>query len=144
MRHSWKSQGYETGISWSWKLYFHKRLWSKYIKLWTNKYIHNFWVSNGSTKIKWRENSKPNAISHHTSLENLLPDNELFKDGKFESNQLLFVLAVLFKYLFLIAVLYLLLAVYLLIFNLFLNILYCFVSVIVVINVQKTFRETKT
>ena len=43
----------------------------------TNKYIHTFWMSNGSVKIKVRENSKPNTISLITSLEEIFPDNEL-------------------------------------------------------------------
>ena len=36
----------------------------------TNKYAHTFWVSNGSVRVKERENSKLNTISHMTDLEN--------------------------------------------------------------------------
>ena len=66
---------------------YYKHLWSKCKRLWTKKYIHTFWVSNGSVKIKIRENSKPKTISHTTDLEKVFPDNELLKDEEFESNQ---------------------------------------------------------
>ena len=66
---------------------YYKYLWSKCKRLWTNKYMHTFWVLNSSMKIKVRENSKPNTISHITDLENVFPDNELLKDEESESNQ---------------------------------------------------------
>ena len=46
-----------------------------------------------------RENSKHNiTIGHITDFENIFPDNELFNDEESESNQQLFVLVVLFRY----------------------------------------------
>ena len=46
--------------------------------LWsTNKYMHNFWMSNGSIRIKVRENPKPNTVSLVTGLEEISPENEL-------------------------------------------------------------------
>ena len=49
---------------------YYKRLLSKCKRLWTSKYIHTFWVSNGSVKIKVRKRS-----------------NQLFKGKESESNQ---------------------------------------------------------
>ena len=46
-----------------------------------------FWMLNGSVKIKIRENSKLNTISHITDLEKVFPDNEFLKDEASESNQ---------------------------------------------------------
>ena len=66
---------------------YYKYLWSKCKRLSANKYMHTFWVLNSSMKIKVRENSKPNTISHITDLEKVFPDNELLKDGESESNQ---------------------------------------------------------
>ena len=66
---------------------YHKRLWSKCKRLWTNEYIHTFRVSNGSIKIKIRDICEPNAISHITDLENFFPENELLRDEEFESDQ---------------------------------------------------------
>ena len=66
---------------------YYNRLWSKCKRLWTNKYIHTIWVSNGSVKIKVREIFKPNTVSHITDLENIFPDNELLEDEETESNQ---------------------------------------------------------
>ena len=53
---------------------YYKRLWSKCKRLWTNMYIHTFWLSYGSEK-KVRENTKPNTITHITDLEKIFPDN---------------------------------------------------------------------
>ena len=48
-----------------------------------------------------RKNSKHNiTISHITDLEKIFPDNELFRDEEYESNQQLFVLVVLFRYVY--------------------------------------------
>ena len=48
-----------------------------------------------------RENSKHNiTISHITDLEKIFPENQLFKDEESESNQQLFVLVVLFRYVY--------------------------------------------
>ena len=66
---------------------YYKCLWSKCKRIWTNKYIHNFWVANGSVKIKAKENSKPNTISHITDLQKIFPGNKLLKDEESESNQ---------------------------------------------------------
>ena len=55
---------------------YYKRL--RYMTLWsTNKYMHNFWMSNGSIRIKVRENPKPNTVSLVTGLEEIFPENEL-------------------------------------------------------------------
>ena len=66
---------------------YYKCLKCKCKRLWTNKYVHTFCVSNGSVEIKVRENSNPNTISHITDLEKIFPDSELLKDEESESNQ---------------------------------------------------------
>ena len=49
--------------------------------------MHTFWVSNGSVKIKVRENFKLNTISHITDSEKFFSNNELLREKKSESNQ---------------------------------------------------------
>ena len=49
--------------------------------------MHTFWVSNGSVKIKVRENFKLNTISHITDSEKVFPNNELLREMESESNQ---------------------------------------------------------
>ena len=66
---------------------YYKRLWSKCKRLWTNKYIHTFQVSNGSIKIEIRDICETNTISHITDLEIFFSENELLMDEEFESNQ---------------------------------------------------------
>ena len=51
---------------------YYNCLCSKCRRLWTDKYIHTLWVSNGSVKLKVTEISKPNTNSRHiTELENV-------------------------------------------------------------------------
>ena len=57
---------------------YYKRLWSKCKRLWTSKYIHNFWVSNGSVSIKIGENSKPNTINITDLSLHLLCSSDVF------------------------------------------------------------------
>ena len=73
------------------------RLCSKCKRLWTNKNIHTFWVSNVSVKMKVKENFKPNIISHNIYLEQIFLRMSS-STTKSESNQQFFVLAVLFSH----------------------------------------------
>ena len=54
--------------------FYYKNLWSKSKKLWTNKFIFGYWVSNGSIKIRISKRSPVKVISHVVDLEKLLPD----------------------------------------------------------------------
>ena len=65
--------------------FYYKKLWSKCKKLWTNKFIFGYWVSNGSVKIRMSERFPVEVISHIVDLEKLFPDNRLLKDDQTES-----------------------------------------------------------
>ena len=52
-------------------------LWGKCRKLLLNKYIHSFWVTKGTIKLKTVENGRVFAVTHQNDLEELLPDNEV-------------------------------------------------------------------
>ena len=49
-----------------------KMLWGKCRKLFLNKYIHSFWVTNG-IKLKTVENGRVYAVTHRNDLEELFP-----------------------------------------------------------------------
>ena len=66
--------------------FYYKKLWSKCKKLWTNKFIFGYWVSNGSIKIRISERSPVKVISHIVDLEKLFPDNPLLKDDHIKSS----------------------------------------------------------
>ena len=42
-------------------------------KLLLNKYIHSFWATNGTIKLKTIENGRVCAVTHRNDLENLFP-----------------------------------------------------------------------
>ena len=65
--------------------FYYKKLWSKCKKLWSNKFIFGYWVSNGSIKIRISERSPVKVISHIVDLEKLFPDNPLLKDDHIEA-----------------------------------------------------------
>ena len=44
-----------------------------------NKFIHSFWVSNGSIRLKLSDNGRLDMITHIHDLEELFPGNE-FRD----------------------------------------------------------------
>ena len=49
-------------------------------KLWSSKYIHAFWVSNGTLRLKLTENGRVHIIiTHSQDLDELL-ENELLRD----------------------------------------------------------------
>ena len=49
-------------------------------KLWSSKYIHAFWVSNGTLRLKLTENGRVHIITHSQDLDELFPENELLND----------------------------------------------------------------
>ena len=51
-------------------------------KLWSSKYIHAFWVSNGTLRLKITENGRVHIITHSQDLDELFPENELLRDEK--------------------------------------------------------------
>ena len=58
----------------------YKMLWRKCKKLWPSKYIHAFWVSNGTLRLKITENGGVHIITHSQDLDELFPENELLRD----------------------------------------------------------------
>ena len=56
---------------------YYKKLWYSCKKLYKNEYIHAFWTSNGTVKIRIHENGKVHAISHETDLSILFPDVDI-------------------------------------------------------------------
>ena len=61
---------------------YYKRLWRKCRKLWSSKFIHTFWVSNGSIKLKIADNDRVYTITYNNDLEELFPGNELLLKSK--------------------------------------------------------------
>ena len=59
---------------------YYKNLWGKFKKLWLNKFIHGFWTSNGSIRLKPTETGNVRVITHDADLEELFPGNELIND----------------------------------------------------------------
>ena len=63
--------------------FYYKKLWSKCKKLWSNKFVFSYWVSN--VKIRISKHSTVKAISHIVDLEKLFSDNTLLKDDHIEA-----------------------------------------------------------
>ena len=59
---------------------YYKVLWQKCKKLWSSKYIHAFWVSNGTLRLKLAENGRVHIITHSQDSDELFPENKLLKD----------------------------------------------------------------
>ena len=57
-------------------------LWQKCEKLFVNKFIHSFWVSNGSIRLKLSDTERSYIIAHVNDLEELLSGNEFTRDEK--------------------------------------------------------------
>ena len=60
----------------------YKMLWRKWKKLWSSKYIHAFWVSNGTLRLKLTESGRVHIITHSQDLDELFPENELLRDDQ--------------------------------------------------------------
>ena len=63
---------------------YYKYLWSKCKKLLNGSFIHSFWISNGTLRLKLHESSHPKSITHFVDLEEMFPGNPLLAD---EQNQ---------------------------------------------------------
>ena len=61
---------------------YYKMLWRKCKKLWSNKYIHAFWVSNGILRLKLTVSGRVYVITHSQDLDELFPENELLRDNQ--------------------------------------------------------------
>lgn len=59
---------------------YYKVLWSKCKKLLNNKYIHGFWVTNGTIRYKLTESSFPKTVTHLCDLEEMFPGNPLLAE----------------------------------------------------------------
>ena len=59
---------------------YYEMLWRKCKKLCANKFIHSFWVSNGSIRSKLSDNEKLYIITHINDFEELFPGNEFIRD----------------------------------------------------------------
>ena len=60
--------------------WYYKNLWAKCKKLWLNKFIHGFWNSNGSIRLKLTETGNVRVITHDADFEELFPGNEVISD----------------------------------------------------------------
>ena len=61
---------------------YYKYLWSKCKKFLNGRYIHSFWISNGTIRIKLHESSTPKNISHFVDLEEMFPGHPLLADDQ--------------------------------------------------------------
>ena len=59
---------------------YYKMLWRKCKKLWSSKYIHAFWVSNGTLRLKLTASGPVHIITHSQDLDELFSGNELLRD----------------------------------------------------------------
>ena len=48
---------------------YYNNLWAKSKKLWLNKFIHGFYTSNGSIRLKLTETGNASVITHDADLE---------------------------------------------------------------------------
>ena len=59
---------------------YYKSLWSKCKRLRDGNFIHSFWVTNGSIRIKVNESSEMQVITHICDLEEHFPGNPCLLD----------------------------------------------------------------
>ena len=59
---------------------YYKMLWRKCKNLWSSKYIHAFWVSNGTLRLKLTASGPVHIITHSQDLDELFSGNELLRD----------------------------------------------------------------
>lgn len=55
---------------------YYKLLWSQCKSLWNDKMIFAFWTTNGSLKLKFRQDGRVHTISHLEDLKELFPEYE--------------------------------------------------------------------
>ena len=63
---------------------YYKSLWSKCKRLRDGSFIHSFWVTNGSIRIKLNESSQAEEITHISDLEELFPGNQSLVDISYQ------------------------------------------------------------
>ena len=59
---------------------YYKNLWAKCKKLWLNKFIHGFWTSHGSIRLKLTKTGNVRVITRNADLKKLFPGNLLISD----------------------------------------------------------------
>ena len=59
---------------------YYKMLWIKCKKLWSNKYIHAFWVSNDILRLKLNTSGCIQLVTDSQNLDELVTKNELLRD----------------------------------------------------------------
>ena len=50
------------------------------VRNWLSRFIHGFWASNGSIRLKLTETGNVCVITHDVDLEELFPGDELISD----------------------------------------------------------------
>ena len=55
-------------------------LWRQCKKLWSSKYIHAFWVYNGTLRLKLTASGRVHVITRGQDLDELFPENKLLRD----------------------------------------------------------------
>ena len=68
---------------------YYKMLWDKCRKLFLNKHIRSFWVTNSTIKLKIVENGRVYAITQRNDLVELFPDNEILADQVYAARHFL-------------------------------------------------------
>ena len=63
---------------------YYKYLWSKCKKLLNGGFMHSFWITNGTIRLKLNESFLPKNVSHFVDLEEMFPGNSLLADEKNE------------------------------------------------------------
>ena len=60
-----------------------RRCYGKNVKrLWSDKYIHAFWVSNGILRLNLTESGCLHVTTHSEDIDELFPDNELLRNDQ--------------------------------------------------------------
>ena len=59
---------------------YQKMFQGKCRKFLSDKYIHSFWMTNGTIKLKTVENGRVYAVTHQNDLMELFPDNDVSAD----------------------------------------------------------------
>ena len=56
---------------------YYKLIWKKCTSLQLNQFIHAFWVTNGTVRLKVVKNVRIHDINHLSDLKELFPENQL-------------------------------------------------------------------
>ena len=58
---------------------YYRLLWKK-LSLHPKQFIHAFWVTNGTVRLKAAENGHVHVITHLSDLKELFPENQLLSE----------------------------------------------------------------